>query len=193
MDFLQANPALLAAAIFVARIGDVSLGTLRTILVFRRYRFYAAALGFVEVLVWLSAAAQVIRNLDVWYLALAYAGGFAAGNVVGIWLEGKLAVGLELVRAVSESREVELARHLREAGYHVIELAGFVKGVIPVEVLLIVEKRRRVPELLRRIQGADPQAVCTVTDVKREVPLSGPHPAVRHNLLGDLVTVLKRK
>ncbi|MCA9319888.1 MAG: DUF2179 domain-containing protein, partial [Planctomycetes bacterium] len=91
MDFLHEYPALLALVIFLARIGDVSIGTLRTILVFRGRSIPAAVLGFFEVLIWITAAGQVIRNLDAWYLTIAYAGGFAMGNIVGIWLESKLA------------------------------------------------------------------------------------------------------
>ena len=167
MEALELHPLLLTAAIFCARVLDVSLGTLRTIIVFRGYRAAAAAIGFVEVLIWLGAASQVLTRLDAWYLALAFAAGFAAGNVVGIWLESKLAIGSELVRAVSASREVRLAEHLRTQGYGVTELEGAGEGGAPVEVLLIVESRRRVPHMLRCIAGLDPDAICTMSDVRR--------------------------
>jgi uncharacterized protein YebE (UPF0316 family) len=124
MDFISVDPWLLSGAIFLARILDVSLGTLRTILVFRSYPVFAALLGFLEVVIWIMAAGQVFRDLDRWYLVLAFAGGFAAGNVVGIWLESKLAVGMETVRAISTNRDIQLAQQLRAAGYSVIELAG---------------------------------------------------------------------
>ena len=169
MDLLSTSPWLLSGAIFLARILDVSLGTLRTILVFRSYPVFAAMLGFLEVIVWIVAAGQVLQNLDRWYLVLAFAGGFAAGNVVGIWLESKLAVGVELVRAISLNRDVQLAHQLRAANYSVIELAG-TNGQGPVEVLLISEKRRRVPKLLSLIKTVDPAAVCTISDIKRHVP-----------------------
>ena len=165
MEWIQASPWLLSGAIFVARILDVSLGTLRTILVIRSYRFYAALLGFLETGIWVVAAAQVLRNLDAWYLVIAYAGGFAAGNVAGIWLESKLAVGTELVRAISENREIRLAERLRASRYGVIELSGS-DGHRPVEVLLINEKRRKTPRLLSLIRSWDPTAVCTISDVK---------------------------
>ena len=95
MQWLLEHPWLLAILIFAARVTDVAMSTVRTILVFRSYRFLAAAIGFFEVLVWLLAVTQVMRHLDQWYLALAYAAGFATGNVVGIWIEGKLAVRSE--------------------------------------------------------------------------------------------------
>jgi uncharacterized protein YebE (UPF0316 family) len=166
MELIMASPWLLTGVIFLARILDVSLGTLRTLLVIRSYRFYAALLGFLETVVWVLAAAQVLRNLNAWYLVVAYAAGFAAGNVVGIWLESKLAVGMELVRAISENREIHLAERLRAARYGVIELAG-TDGLRPVEVLLITERRRKVPGLLSLIKTLDPTAVCTISDAKR--------------------------
>ena len=168
MDILNDYPLLLAAVIFLARIIDVSLGTLRTILVFKSYRILAALIGFFEVLIWLIAAGKVIQNLDSWYLAIAYAAGFATGNIVGIWLEAKLAMGSELIRAVSENREIALANRLREHDYSVIEIAGRGENDVPVEVLLVVEKRRKLPQLLRMITQIDPEAVFTISDVKRQ-------------------------
>lgn len=167
MDFLQAHPLLLAPIIFFCRVADVSLGTTRTILVFRGQGWLAASIGFFESLIWLTAAALVIRDLSAWYLAIAYAGGYATGNVVGIWLEAKMAVGEELVRAISVDRSIQLGDRLREAGYSVTELEGRGAGGVPVEVLLVVEARRRVPHLLERIVTVDPRAVYSVSDVKR--------------------------
>jgi len=190
IEFLHANPWLLAIAIFVARILDVSIGTMRTIIVFRGYAYWAAALGFVEILIWLAAAGQVLQNLDAWYLAVAYAGGFAAGNVVGITLEARLAVGSELVRIVSVNREVRLASILRQGGHSVTELEGRGDTGHPVEVLLVVAKRRKTPALLNLISTADPGAVWTVSDVKRYPP----QPLVRPgDVVGEAVGQVRTK
>jgi uncharacterized protein YebE (UPF0316 family) len=166
MDVLAHYPLLLAVAIFLARILDVSLSTVRTIMVIRGYRLLAALTGFWEVLIWLAAAGQVLANLDAWYLALAYAAGFATGNMVGMWLEAKLAMGLELVRAVSADLQVPLGNRLRTQGYSVVTMDGTGDQGVPVEVLLLVERRRRVPALLAQIQDLDPEAICTLNDVK---------------------------
>ena len=104
MDVLDTYPWILPLAIFLARIVDVSLGTFRTIVVFRGYRALAAIIGFFELIIWTLASAQVLGNLDKWYLVIAYAGGFGTGNYVGIWLESKLAIGSEMVRAVLPMR-----------------------------------------------------------------------------------------
>lgn len=172
MDFLADHPVLLSVAVFCARVVDVSLGTLRVILVFRAYRAAAALIGFVEVLLWILAAGAVLRDLSAWYVAVAYAAGFATGNYVGIWLESKLALGMELVRAVSKSPDVALATRLREEGFSVTELDGQDDHGTPVEVLLVVEERRRLPRLLRAIEAADPDAIYTRSDVKHHRALS---------------------
>ncbi len=192
MAFLNAHPWLLALAIFAARVTDVSLGTLRTITIFRGYRLPAVLLAFCEVLVWLLAAAQVIRNLGEWYLVVAYAGGYATGNAVGMWLETKLAIGLELVRVISQDRAVELATQLRERGFEVTELAGTGSRREPVEVLLIVERRRRVPALLRLIGEVDSEAFCTFSDV-RQHPFPGPRRQARFTARPDWLRLPKKK
>lgn len=168
------HPAVLVAAIFLARVVDVSLGTVRTILVFRGHPYRAAAIGFVEILIWLVAASQAIQNLDTWYLAVAYAAGFACGNVVGTWLERKLAIGSELVRAISTNPDADLAGSLKDAGYDLYELVGRRRGE-PVDVVLVVAKRRRIPHLLRLIDAIDPDAFYTTSDVKEK--------AIQHRLV----------
>lgn len=166
---LQAEPIAMCVAIFLARLTDVSLGTLRTLMVFRGYRAISALVGFFEVLLWILAASQVITHLDQWYLAVAYAGGFAAGNYAGITLEAKLAMGRELVRIVTDNPDLCLAAELRKHGYSVIELAARFDDDRNVEILLISESRKRIPELCRLIGTLDPRAFYTTSDIKKQI------------------------
>lgn len=166
LDFLQAHPWALALGIFFARICDVSLGTIRTILIFRGYRFWSAIIGFFEVLIWILAASQVLKNLNEWYLILGYAAGYATGNIVGMWLESLLAMGSELIRVISENEHIPLARKLREHGYHVTAVSAHTEKERPVEVVLLVEKRRVVPRLLALIEEIDPDAFYTIENIK---------------------------
>jgi uncharacterized protein YebE (UPF0316 family) len=168
LAFFHQHPALLCAAIFCARLTDVSLGTLRTLMVFRGYRALSALVGFFEVLLWILAASQVINHLDQWYLAVAYAGGFAAGNYVGITLESKLAMGRELVRVVTDNPEICLAQALRQHDYSVIELAARFDDDKDVEILLISESRKRIPALCKLIASLDPKAFYTTSDIKKQ-------------------------
>ena len=181
-ELLVEYPYLLAPLIFFARVADVSLGTFRTIVVFRGHKFLASLIGFFEIMIWLVAAAQVLTNLDQWYLALAYAGGFAVGNFVGMWIESSFAIGNELVRCISFNRDV-LAEKIRNAGFKVASFDGDMGEDNPVELLLIIDKRRKVPSLIRLIKELDQTAVYSVSDVKSVY--EGPDLLPRRSFLGS--------
>ncbi|PKK89703.1 MAG: hypothetical protein CVV64_12930 [Candidatus Wallbacteria bacterium HGW-Wallbacteria-1] len=166
MSLIPDNPILLSLLIVLARIADVSLGTVRTIMVFRGYRALAAVIGFFEILIWITAAGKVLTNLNEWYLVVSYAGGFAIGNYTGIWIEAKLAMGVQLVRVVSENTDIHMADILRARGYTVTSLPAFGRNGSAVEILLVVEKRRDVPKLLEAIAAVDENAFFTIEDIK---------------------------
>lgn len=165
-QLLDSYPVLLAVAIFLARIVDVSFGTVRILVGFRGYRLLAALIGFCEAAIWVVAASKVIGHLDHGYLVIAYAAGYATGNYVGITLEKRLGVGRELARIISYCSTCNLAEELTRHGYSVVELAGRHRGQASVQVLYVVDKRRRMPELLRLVHELDPAAIYSVTDVK---------------------------
>lgn len=189
MEYLEQHPALLSLLICCARILDVSIGTVRTILVFRGYRVLAMFAGFLEVLIWVQAAGIVVTHIDRWYFVISYAAGFSIGNYVGISLESRLAVGSELVRVISRNRDVDLAQVLRADGYRITEIDGRDDDDVPVEVLLVTERRRRVPQLLRTIERLDANAIWTISDVKR---MPAPRRARRMSPL-DWRGMLKRR
>lgn len=164
--FAELHPVVLTLAIFLARILDVSLGTVRTIVVFRGRRLLAAVIGFFEITIWVIAAGQVLQNLDAWYLIMAYAGGFGAGNYIGIWLESKLAMGREMVSAISFRTDGGLARLLRERGFRAIDVDADMGRSSSVDLVITVTRRRRVPELLQTILEADPEAQYSISDIK---------------------------
>ncbi len=172
METFEIVPWLLVPGIFAARVLDVSMGTVRTILLIRGMAIVAACIGFVEVLIWLVAASQVLSRLDAWYLAVAYAAGFGAGNLAGVWLESKIALGLELVRVVSEDVKVAMGESLRARKYSVIEMQGAGEEGHPVEIVYVVERRKQTTDLMREIERIDPNAFCTVSDIKRHASVA---------------------
>jgi len=91
LDFLLMSSKLFAwvvlpVLIFIARVADVSLGTVRVIFITRGLKYFAPIVGFLEILIWLLAIGQIMRNLSHPICYIAYAGGFATGNYVGIWI-----------------------------------------------------------------------------------------------------------
>ena len=120
-------------------------------------------IGFFEVLVWVFAAGSAIRFLDSPLHVIGYAGGFATGNVVGLWVEEKLALGLATVRIISSHGGVELADALREKGFGVTEFSGQGREG-PVEVVYTVARRAQVREIFRVVDVWDPDAFVTVEE-----------------------------
>ena len=149
--------------IFLLRIVDVSLATTRMLLAVRNQKLVVPIIGFVEVLVWLFAAGNAIRFLDSPLHVIGYAAGFAAGNVVGLWVEEKLAIGLATIRIISAHGGVELADALREHGFGVTEFAGQGREG-RVEVVYTAVRRAQIPRVLREVDRWDPDAFVTVEE-----------------------------
>ena len=112
---------ILPFLIFIARITDVSLGTLRIIFVSKGYKIIAPLIGFIEILIWIVAISKIIQNIDNWICYIAYAGGFAVGNYVGMRLEEKLAIGFELVRVITQK---DASKHFQDYSVSLHSLQG---------------------------------------------------------------------
>jgi uncharacterized protein YebE (UPF0316 family) len=150
--------------IFLARVGDVSLGTIRTIMVIHGRRVVASLLGFVEVLIWVLAVSQVVSNLERPVYALAYAGGFAAGCFVGITIENIMAIGQQVVRVFTRLG-VPVAERLRLEGFRVTELEG--KGRDGAVGLLFIETSRRdAMRAAKAARAVDPGCYFVVDDIR---------------------------
>lgn len=147
--------------IFLLRICDVSLATVRVLLAVRGARLIVPLIGFFEVLIWIFAVGSAIRHLESGWHIFGYAGGFAAGNIVGLWLEEKLAFGLSSIRIISRHLGVEMAEALRDQGFGVTEFGGHGKEG-RVEVVYTVVRRRQVPLVLAEVDRWDPEAFVTV-------------------------------
>lgn len=102
--------------IFLARIVDVTLDTMRVLLAVRGRRTIAGILGFFQALIWLVVVGNALRHLDSWWHIVGYAAGFGTGTMVGITIERAVAYGLSTVRIVSQHAGVEIAELLREKG-----------------------------------------------------------------------------
>ncbi len=164
------EPILDLLFIFTLRLVDVSIGTVRIVLLGRGSRGRAAVLGAVESFVWLLAAARVLGGLDdIWRMA-AFAAGYGAGTALGVTMERWMAVGTALVRIVAPSSSPRAAEGLREMGYQVTVLVGDQSGD-DVRVSLVVVPRRRLKDVYREIARLNPQALVT-TESTSQVDLT---------------------
>ncbi|NLC53030.1 MAG: DUF2179 domain-containing protein [Firmicutes bacterium] len=151
--------------VFFARMIDVSLGSIRILFLTRGKRFHAASLGFFEVMIYTTALSQVVGNLDSPWKLLFYALGFSCGNIVGGFLEEKLAVGYTLVELVPKTHAPELVTTLRNENFGVTVLEG--KGRTgPRQILTIILRRKDLPRLRAVIDQIEPDVFYTELDAR---------------------------
>ncbi len=156
---------ILPLLVFLARILDVTIGTLRIIFVSKGLKHFAAVLGFFESLIWLIAVAQVMQNLNSWQTYVAFACGFGAGNYVGVVLEERIALGNLLIRIITMKEADDLVEVLRKAGYGVTSVdANGESG--PVKLIFSIIKRRNLPKIIAMIKKYNPNAFYTIEDMR---------------------------
>jgi uncharacterized protein YebE (UPF0316 family) len=158
------EPLLGALLIFVLRICDVSVGTMRVMFTVRGLRAPAMVLGFVEAGIWILAVRQVFDQLDNWWNIVGYAAGFAAGTFVGITIERWIASGWILLRVISVQKHQELLEALRAAHFGITAVPGEGKNG-PVQILFVVTKRKRGQEAMALVRSIDRSAFVTLDTV----------------------------
>lgn len=166
MDSMLLGAILGGALIFCLRLTDVTLGTMRILMTVRGRKLLAALIGFIEVTIFVVAISQVVRNVSNVWNVLGYSGGFAAGTLVGMTIEERLALGFTVVRVICSDVCNAVAERLRESGYGVTEMPGQgLRG--PVEVLEVVVRRSELPAVLQIVDRTDRQAFITVEETRR--------------------------
>jgi len=151
--------------IVIARIVDVSLGTLRIIFVSKGMKYLAPSLGFIEVIVWLLAIGQIMQNLSNVVNYVAYGLGFALGNYLGILIEEKIAMGFVVLRVITRKSAQELKRYFSHCGYR-YTLLDAMSDEGPVNVIYISVKRKNLKDMICNVKRYNPQAFYTVEDLK---------------------------
>ena len=157
--------AVLPFLIFLARICDVSIGTLRIIFVSKGKRNIAPILGFFEVLIWITAISKIMQNLDNYINYIAYAAGFATGNFVGMIIEEKLAIGIQMIRVFINEKGMELVKLLNSNGFGAttVEARGAKERVLMVYAIV---HRNEMEKVLEVINAFNPRSFYTIEDVR---------------------------
>lgn len=156
---------ILPILIFLARIMDVSLGTMRIVMVSKGQKFIAPLLGFFEVLIWIITMSKVMQNLDNWLCYVAYAGGFAMGNFVGLMLEEKLAMGIVKIQIITKKEASELIAALTEQGYGITHHDAHGANNV-VSIIHTIVKRTDLAKVEGIIRTYNPKAFYTIEEVK---------------------------
>ena len=158
-----------ALIIFMLRLADQSLGTMRALLVSKNKPIFAALIGLVESAIWIIAISQVIKDIDDPILISAYASGFAAGTILGSYIERIVGVGNIVVRVFCPVNSPSVAASLREKGHGVTVIDGQGKDG-PVKIYWCVISRRKLNSVLNMIEEINPKAYVT-TDMTSPISL----------------------
>ena len=162
------EPVLGGLLVFCMRACDMSLGTVRMIFIIQGRRLSASVIGFVEVTIFVLAISKVIHSLtDVWHI-LGYAGGFALGTYIGMFIEGKLSMGFSLVRVVTRHTPEDVAGILWQNGFGASIIDALGKDG-PVKLIHSFCRRREVKKLLSLVNIIDPQAFITIQDARSSI------------------------
>jgi len=157
---------LTGVLIFLARICDVSIGTVRTIVTVQGRTVIAFILAIFEISIWITVVSTVIHQIkDNPLLIIFYAFGYATGNVVGILVERRLAFGLIILKVITRNAGGELADYLRQKGQPVTVFMG--EGMEgPVKELYIACRRRDLKWILPVVSQKDPKAFYVVEQAR---------------------------
>ena len=156
---------VLPLLILLSRVCDVTLGTLRIMFVSRGHKVLSAILGFFEVLIWLIAIRQIMQNLENVFCYIAYAGGFAIGNYIGIKIEERLAYGKIMIRIIAKKDASELVGELRDKGFGATKIdAQGTSGLV--NVIYSIIDRVHIQKVVDTINRYNPKAFYTIEDVR---------------------------
>lgn len=165
LSFLDQYPYLLPLIIFLGRIVDVTLGTLRIIFVSKGKRNIAPFIGFFEVFIWIVIISQILGKANDLIAYLSYAAGYATGTYIGMYIESKLAFGVLLYRVYTKEDGTLLTKLINQSGFG----ATLVKGtgsVGQVDVVETVVDRKQMRTIESTINQFDNDAFYVIEDVR---------------------------
>ena len=156
---------LLPILIFLARVCDVTLGTIRIIFVSRGIKYLAPVIGFFEILIWLLAIGQIFQDLSNIYYYIFYAGGFATGNYVGMYIENKLSFGMVILRVITRKDATALIGALQSMKYGLTTIdAEGIKG--KVKIIFAVIRRHDTQKVINLVKDYNPTAFYSIEDIR---------------------------
>lgn len=181
--------------ICLARIVDVTIGTLRIIFISKGMKYLAPVMGFFEVIIWLVAIGQIMQNLSNVVNYIAYGTGFAIGNYVGIMIENKISLGFVLLRVITRRSATNLVEWLEKSGrkFTIVD-ARSDWGLV--NIIYMPLKRKEVRDVVSKVKSFNPNAFYTIEDVRS---MSGStfkddiQPPTKKNVWKGAVPMMKRK
>ncbi len=156
---------ILPLIIIIARIMDVSLGTLRIILISKGLKKVAPLIGFFEVFIWIVVVKQILTDIQNPITYFAYAFGYALGTYIGIWIEDKLSLGNVMIRFVIKDHAQVLTETLRSKNYGVTTVDAQGKDGL-VKIVFTIINRKDLIQTIKIIENINPNAFYTIEDIQ---------------------------
>ena len=156
---------VLPLIIFFARICDVSLGTLRIVFVSKGKKKIAPILGFFELFIWIVVISELFKTADSIMCYFAYAGGYAAGNFIGMNIEERIALGSQLIQVFSSKDVTALRKSLQEAGFGTTMVEGD-GSAGKTNILYTVINRKTFAKAEKILKDFDPLIFYVIEDVR---------------------------
>ena len=171
MSFYLISPefyswVLLPLLIFVARIGDVSMETIRVIYISRGIKFLAPIIAFFEIIIWLLAMEVVMSDLSNIANFFAYAFGFAAGTYIGLVIEEKLSIGTVILRIVTTTESTGMIAAYLEAEHFGVTSFDAKGSRGDVQMIMTLVQRADLPRITQYIETTNPRAFFSIEDVR---------------------------
>ena len=154
-----------ALVIFILRVLNMTLDTLRMLFMLRGKKTLSWVFGFFVSVIYVLLLTSILSNLNSLLYIISYAAGFATGGVVGMWIEERMAIGFTHIQIISSRRGVALAQNLREGGFGVTEVPARGKDGM-VSLLNLSVRRNQVADVEEIINECDADAFVTSEDVR---------------------------
>lgn len=171
------HPILLYLIIFVVKIVEVAMATIRIVFITKGEKLKGALIGFVEVIIWVLLAATVLTDVTSDPMkVIVYALAFAIGNYVGSMVENKLAIGTVNIEAiVKKAHGKQMSIALRELGFAVTAVDAYGRDDRK-EILYMHVPRKKIASTIKLIKSHQQDVVITVNDIR---PIYGGHGILR--------------
>lgn len=158
---------LLCLKIFFARILDVSLGTVRTIVTVKGNKFYAALIGFIEVFIWFIVVKDALNvEVNSIFIPLSYASGYATGTLLGGLISEKVISGNLTVQIILSNQNTEIIDIIREKGYAVSVIDAKGQNDDKKYMLFMEINKNKLSKLKELIKSLDEKAFIVVNETK---------------------------
>jgi len=168
MEIINQSSIWIYILIFLGKNLEVSISTIRIMLINRGERIKGSIIALIEVSLWLLITGTVLVGIkeDI-FRSIVFVLAFATGNYLGSLIEAKLAFGLCSIQVIVPSSVLadKLVQILRDHSFAVTVIKGQGKDKQR-DLLLLHLKRKRIPNAVRLVNDNHDGAMITVQDTR---------------------------